>query len=185
VIHRLVAVALLVALFSLGCEAARGPDAPTIPPPSPTAGQLRPIGPLEEAVVARVVDGDTIVVRLGAGQERLRYIGIDAPEIGDLLPEPWAVEATEVNHRLVAGQRVFLERDVSNTDRFARLLRYVWLRAETADGGESWTMVNLELVRLGYARAVSYPPDVRHQAELRAAEREARESGAGLWSSEP
>jgi endonuclease YncB( thermonuclease family) len=147
--------------------------------------QLRPVGPLEEAVVTRVVDGDTIVVRIGGQQMRLRYIGIDAPEMGDPGPEPWGREATDANERLVAGQRVHLERDISDTDRFGRLLRYVWLRAQFNDGTETWTMVNRELVSLGVARAVSFPPDVQHQEVLRAAEREARDAAVGLWGEQP
>jgi endonuclease YncB( thermonuclease family) len=161
--------------------ACKGPaDATPLPTPQANDG-ARPIGPLEEAVVRRVVDGDTVVVQVEDRQVRLRYIGIDAPEMGDPVPEPWAQEATDANRMLVANQRVWLERDISDTDRFARLLRYVWLRAEHADGTEQWTMVNLELVRLGFARAVSYPPDVQHQHLLRDAEREARGAGAGLW----
>ncbi|HVM29749.1 MAG TPA: thermonuclease family protein [Candidatus Limnocylindrales bacterium] len=173
-------LAVLSGALLVGCAPA--PDgAPASPTEGPAVGP-RPVGPVDEAIVTRVVDGDTIVVRIGEQQMRLRYIGIDAPELGDPAPEPWADEATEANRMLVANQTVFLERDVSDTDRFARLLRYVWLRAHFADGTERWTMVNLELVRLGFARAVSYPPDVQHQHLLRDAEREARHAGAGLWS---
>ena len=70
-----------------------------------------------------------------------------------------------------------LERDVSETDRFGRLLRYVWLRA-----GGTWRFVNLELVRDGFAHAGTYPPDVRWTDVLRAAERDAREHERGLWA---
>lgn len=169
---------LLAIVLMAGCG---GWTSETLPPVG--AGgeeQLRPVGPLEEAIVTRVIDGDTILVRIGGRQARLRYIGIDAPEMGDRLPEPWAEEATEANDRLVAGHRVQLERDISDTDRFGRLLRYVWL-----PGPDSWTLVNLELVRSGLARSVSFPPDVRHQDWLRAAEAEARRAGAGLWADEP
>jgi endonuclease YncB( thermonuclease family) len=80
-------------------------------------------------------------------------------------------EATQKNRELVAGQRVFLEKDVSETDRYGRLLRYVYL----VDG----TMVNRELVRLGYAQVATFPPDVRYEAEMRAAQREAMAAGLG------
>jgi micrococcal nuclease len=133
----------------------------------------------------RIVDGDTIWVRFDGRDWRLRYIGIDAPELGDVVPEPWAVEATEANRRLVEDKVVFLEKDVSETDRFGRLLRYVWLPAVDSDSADYWVMVNLELVRFGYAQARSYPPDVAHQDWLRAAEQEAREAGAGLWAEAP
>jgi micrococcal nuclease len=125
-----------------------------------------------------VVDGDTIIVDRGFGDERLRYVGIDAPE--SVKPgTPVAFmghEASAANATLVAGREVVLERDVSDRDRFDRLLRYVWLPE-----GDGWLLVNLELVREGYASAVSFPPDVRLQDQLRAAERVARDAGLGLW----
>jgi len=80
------------------------------------------------------------------------------------------------NVALVAGQTVRLERDVSETDRYGRLLRYGWV-------GD--LMVNTELVRLGYARGVTYPPDVKYQELFDALEREAREEGRGLWTGAP
>lgn len=151
-------------------------------PPASPGDQPVPVGPLQEGVVTRIVDGDTIWVRLEGGDVRVRYIGIDAPEMGDAVPDPWAQEATDANRRLVDGRRVLVETDVSETDRFGRLLRYVWLPVEGADGADAWLLVNLELVRLGLAHARSYPPDVRHQHWLRAAESEARDAGTGLWS---
>ena len=85
--------------------------------------------------VVRVVDGDTIKV---SGGRRVRYVGIDTPEVGE---DP---EATDFNRSLVGGRVVYLQRDVSDEDRFKRLLRFVY-----ADG----ILVNAELVREGYARA--------------------------------
>jgi micrococcal nuclease len=66
---------------------------------------------------------------------------------------------------------------VSETDRYGRLLRYVFL----ADG----TFVNGELVRQGYAQAITYAPDVKYQELLRALEREARDAERGLWRPAP
>jgi micrococcal nuclease len=122
-----------------------------------------------------VVDGDTIKVRLEGEEYTLRYIGIDAPETvhPDRPVEPMGPEAAAANASLVEGQSVFLERDLRQADRYGRLLRYVYL----PDG----TMVNEELVRLGYALSSSYPPDVRYQDRLVAAQQEAREAGRGLW----
>jgi micrococcal nuclease len=165
-----------------GCGTAGGSRGPVTASPrgsAPTASTaLAPIGPTEIAVVVRVVDGDTIIVDRGRGDERLRYVGIDAPE--SVKPgTPVAFmghEASAANDALVGGREVVLERDVSDRDRFDRLLRYVWLR-----DGEGWMLVNLELVRQGYASAVSFPPDVRLQEDLRAAERVARDAGLGLW----
>jgi len=115
-----------------------------------------------------VVDGDTIVLASG---ERVRYIGIDTPEATGA-SEFFGPEATEANRRLVAGRRVRLERDVSDRDRFDRLLRYLYV-----DG----VMVNAELVREGFARVLVYPPDTRYTTCFSALEGEAREAGRGLW----
>ena len=118
--------------------------------------------------VTRVIDGDTVV--LGSG-ERVRYIGVDTPEMDPL--EPFGKQAMEANRQLVEGKTVRLEKDVSETDRYSRLLRYVWVDN---------TMVNLELVRRGLAEAKSYPPDTRYQALLDAAEAEAKLLGRGMWA---
>jgi len=120
--------------------------------------------------VIRVIDGDTIEV---AGGERVRYIGIDTPEV---YPEAeyYGMEAWAANRELVEGKMVTLERDVSNRDRYGRLLRYVYV-----DG----VFVNAELVRLGYARANQYPPDTKYTKLLEQLEEEAKEADRGLWGS--
>ena len=127
-----------------------------------------------DGTVVRVVDGDTIHVRIGARVERVRYIGVNAPELhhprrGE---EPGGREAARVNGDLVLGRRVRLETDVQSRDRYGRLLAYVWV-------GD--LMVNAELVRLGYAQVMTVPPNVRHQALLLKLQRDAREAGRGLW----
>ena len=121
--------------------------------------------------VLRVVDGDTIKIE---GDEVIRYIGIDAPEtVHPSKPvQCYGKEASEKNRELVEGKEVFLEKDVSETDKYGRLLRYVWL-------GE--TLVNEYLAREGYAQASSYPPDVKYQDRFIEAQRLAREEGKGLW----
>jgi micrococcal nuclease len=125
-------------------------------------------------MVERVVDGDTIHVRLGARVEKVRYIGINTPEVHHPTKgeEPGGREATEVNRRLVEGKRVRLELDVRERDRYGRLLAYVWV-------GD--VMVNAELVRLGYAQVMTIPPNVRYQETLLKLQREARDAGRGLW----
>jgi micrococcal nuclease len=130
--------------------------------------------PGETARVIRVVDGDTILVDLGGRQERVRYIGIDTPETvaPDRPVECFGQEASDANKRLVAGKRVRLERDVSDRDQYGRLLRYVYVDEQ---------FINADLVRDGYATAVTFPPDVRENARLRDLEREARAAGRGLW----
>ena len=146
---------------------------------SPEVAGPSELSGLVPATVLEVVDGDTILVAIGDQTFRLRYIGIDAPETKHPTkpPDRLGPEATEVNRRLVGGKTVYLEKDVSETDRYGRLLRYVYL----SDG----TFVNAELVRLGYAQAISYPPDVKHQDLLTAMQRNAREAGRGLWGLTP
>jgi endonuclease YncB( thermonuclease family) len=141
-------------------------------------GGLAPAGETETASVVRVVDGDTIIIDRGRGDERLRYIGVNAPESvkPDTPVEFMGKEASAANRALVEGAEVVLERDVSDRDQYDRLLRYVWIR-----DGDAWVFVNLELVREGYAHATTYPPDVRWTDTLRAAERAARKAGLGLW----
>lgn len=130
-------------------------------------------GALEGTVVG-IVDGDTIRVRIDGRDEKVRYIGVNAPEVHHPTrgEEPGGREATEVNRALVAGRRVRLELDVQARDRYRRLLAYVWV-------GPS--MVNAELVRLGYAQVMTVPPNVRYQAVFVGLQREAREAGRGLW----
>lgn len=128
----------------------------------------------EEARVRRVYDGDTIEVEFRGETERVRYIGIDTPEMSDPRPaiEEMAREAAAANRALVDDRAVRLEFDVQERDRYGRLLAYVWV-------GD--TLVNERLVRDGFARAGSYPPNVRRQDRLRRAERAAREDGRRLW----
>ena len=131
--------------------------------------------PALEAVVVKVVDGDTIHVRLSDRVEKVRYIGVNAPEVHHPTrgEEPGGREAAEVNRRLVDGRRVRLELDVRTRDRYGRLLAYVWL-------GD--VMVNAELVRLGYAQVMTVPPNVRHQALFVTMQRDARAARRGLWA---
>ncbi len=126
-------------------------------------------GGADAVKVTRVIDGDTIVV---SGECHVRYIGINAPEIHPS-PEPYGTEAWQANRALVEGKRVRLEKDTSETDKYGRLLRYVY-------AGD--TLVNAELVRLGYARARAYPPDIKYQDYLKEMENEAKESHRGIWA---
>lgn len=132
------------------------------------------------AIVVRAIDGDTIDVLMENGViERVRYIGVDTPETVDprTAVECFGAEASARNKALVGGREVGLERDVSERDRYDRLLRYVWV---AGDGG-AMQLVNETLTREGYATAVSYPPDVKYQEMFAEAERAARGAGLGLW----
>ncbi len=132
--------------------------------------------PGARATVSRVVDGDTIVVALDGEEYRVRYLGMDAPEtVRPGWPvEPFGPEASALNRELVGGKTVWLERDVSDTDQFGRLLRYVWL--------EDGRLVNAVLVEAGYARAVTIPPDLKHADDVARLERDAQANERGMWA---
>lgn len=154
--------------------------------PAP-AGAIDAPSPPDDGELVRVVDvtdGDTIRVEWPDGWwERVRYIGIDTPEIGHVAgeaDEPWGREATDHNRDLVEGRQVLLERDVSDTDRYDRLLRYVWVETD-----EGWVMVNGELVAAGLADVRAYEPDTRHHAWFRRLQDEARAAGLGMYGAEP
>jgi micrococcal nuclease len=127
-----------------------------------------------EGAVVRVVDGDTIQVRIGDRVESVRYIGVNTPEIHHPTrgEEPGGRKASAVNRQLVAGKQVRLELDVQARDRYGRLLAYVWI-------GD--VMINAEMVRLGFAQVMTIPPNVRHQALFVKLQRDARDARRGLW----
>ena len=119
--------------------------------------------------VVRVIDGDTIVLENG---EKVRYIGIDTPETKHP-SKPIAYygkEATEANRRLVENKTVRLEFDAQERDRYGRLLAYVYVDT---------IFVNAKLVKQGYAKVSTYPPNVKYQDIFLKLEREARKEGRG------
>lgn len=120
----------------------------------------------ETARVTRIIDGDTIDVTMNDETFRVRYIGVDTPE----RDEPCYQEATEANRALVGGQTITMVRDVRETDRFGRLLRYIYV-------GD--VFVNERLVVDGWARAVSFPPDVTYYDHFRQLERQASQANIG------
>lgn len=147
------------------------------PEPAPLPGEV-PIGPTEVAEVLRVIDGDTIEIDRGGGRERVRYIGVDAPESADAV-ERLGPEAAAANAALVEGARVWLEKEAREYDPEGRLLRHVWVSPRgRADGREH---VGLSLVRSGLARAARSPWEDRYSTAFSAAETTARASRAGIW----
>ncbi len=131
----------------------------------------------KEAVVRRVIDGDTVELADG---RLVRYIGIDTPEMRHRegnrwvsAPEPFAQAATEANQRLVEGKTVQLEYDVRTHDRYNRLLAYVYVDGE---------MVNATLLAEGDAQLLTIPPDVKYVERFRTLAARARQQRRGLWS---
>lgn len=135
----------------------------------------------ESGTVLRAVDGDTIEVSLCQDvgvcrTDTVRYIGVNTPETVDKRKavQCFGKEASSVNKKLVVGESVLLVKDVSDRDKYGRLLRYVFLSKDK-------TFVNLYLVQNGYAEAATYPPDVALSKLFVAGAREAREGKRGLW----
>ena len=127
----------------------------------------------EEAVVARIVDGDTFETKTGS---KVRLIGVNTPEKYGKV-EFYGVEASEYTQRRLAGKAVYMFKDVSETDRYGRLLRFVFIKGES-------TMYNESLLQDGYANVMTYPPDVMYAKYFLKVERTARDKGVGLWGGE-
>jgi micrococcal nuclease len=165
-----IVVALFVLIFT---------TVPSSPPPNiPDSGLA-----LDSVVVNSVVDGDTIEILAGKDKYKLRFIGVNTPEtVKPNSPvECFGKEASAFNKQLLEKKTVYLEKDVSETDSFGRLLRYVYLK----DDAGNKNMVNEILVKEGYAYASSYPPDIKYQEKFRELEREARDAKRGLWAACP
>lgn len=128
---------------------------------------------IETAVVTNVIDGDTIDVLLNGEAKRVRYIGIDTPEPHrDGEPACYAHEATEANRELVDGKTVSLVADAEDTDRFGRLLRYVYVDDE---------FVNASLVADGFARTMTIKPNTAEATVLHEKEDNAQADQLGMW----
>lgn len=177
--------------FEVRAGAAPGPSASSGAQASPQAVCASPPRPpnLIQARVVRVVDGDTIRVRLPNGRtERVRLIGIDTPEVYDSEKLERDVResgrsreeiqalgrlASEFTRKRLDGQAIGLELDVQTRDKYGRLLAYVWL----LDG----TLFNMVIMKEGYAAIYTFPPEVKYADLFLACQREAREKGRGLW----
>lgn len=128
--------------------------------------------------VLRVIDGDTIELE---NKQTVRYIGVDTPELHDPRKpiECFAQEAYEFNKQLVEGKTVRLEKDVSETDKYKRLLRYVYVSNNSIPSAEIF--INKKLVEEGFASAATFPPDVKYSDLFQQAQKDAREKNNGLW----
>lgn len=129
-------------------------------------------------IVERVIDGDTIDVRIGGRQERVRLIGIDTPEIAtpDHAGECYGPEASRYSAALIPpGTRVRLQRDVVGRDDYGRLLAYVFLTDDDV-------LVNERIVAAGFARTLNIEPNSAYRRRFVEAAIAAERSSLGLWS---
>jgi micrococcal nuclease len=159
---------LLLALFALVVFSDRGGDGGQGSSGAEATGQRA------RAYVSRVVDGDTVEVRIGGREDDVRYIGIDTPE--SVKPEApvecFGGQASALNQRLVEHREVRLVFDRERRDVYGRLLAYVYVGKR---------FVNAHLVRLGYARTLTIPPNVAHAGLFGRLARAAGRAGRGLW----
>lgn len=143
----------------------------------------------EKAYVDRVVDGDTAEVTINGNQYKLRFIGVDTPEtVHPSKPvEYFGKEASDFTKEKLEDKEIYLEKDVSDTDRYGRKLRYIWL--EKPDDKENPTFEEIKeknfnaiLLDQGYGKLSTFPPDVKYVEEFKEIEKEARKNKKGLWS---
>ncbi len=182
--NKLLLIALILLTFSF---ISRNQNTIIVPFPTPqiTLALIpTPTHKPGDVYVLRVIDGDTIVLNTG---EKVRYIGVNTPEISDNKNkvECFAVDAYNANKSLVEGKIVRLEKDISNTDKYDRLLRYVYVAdpsyVSTPGGQIKELFVNDYLVKYGYAQVATYPPDVKFYKQLLNSQTEARSSLLGIW----
>jgi micrococcal nuclease len=130
-----------------------------------------------EEVVERVIDGDTVELSNGM---RVRYIGVDTPEIRQHINGQWtyrpqrlAEEARAFNQSLVEGKKIRLVYDEERADRYHRQLAYVFVED---------LFVNAEMIRSGYARVFIHSPNLKYSSLFLKLQRQARNQQKGVWS---
>ena len=124
-----------------------------------------------------MTDGDTFKIDYNGEEKKVRLIGIDTPE--SVSPNKkknnnYGEEASNYTKQILEGKNIYLEFDVQETDKYGRLLAYVYL--------EDGTMYNKELLEKGYAQVVTYPPNVKYVEEFEAIQKKARENNVGFWA---
>lgn len=134
---------------------------------------IKPANPVYVRVI-KAHDGDTVSVVLNGRKEKMRLIGIDAPEIKQ---RPWGTKAKKHLEKLLMASNwtVILEFDVEKRDKYGRLLCYVYSTDKN--------MINLQMLKHGYAVLLTIPPNIKYVDELRIAQNEARQHRRGIWNS--
>ncbi|MDF2866061.1 MAG: hypothetical protein K0R72_879 [Clostridia bacterium] len=135
-----------------------------------------------KAYVSRIVDGDTIEVLIDSKKYKVRLIGIDCPEYTSKV-EFYGKESTQYTKSILLNKNIFLEKDVSKTDTFGRLLCYVWLETPVEISKEEIEskMFNGLLLKNGYANVFTYPPDIKYSKIFKELASEAIKNNTGLW----
>lgn len=151
---------------------------PASPQPS-VSQEVLAVG-ITEAVVTRVIDGDTIIANVSGREQTVRYIGINAPETVSPKKgvECFGRQASDENKKLVTEKRVWLEKDAEDSDKYGRLLRYVYLKID----GDNLLFVNDYLLRQGFAKIYTFPPNTKYLSRFEQAQVAAKAQNLGLWS---
>lgn len=156
-----VLIILIAYLFRINLSDLRSIQKTIFLTPTPTLSPTQ----ISTAHVLSVIDGDTIVIEGGI---KVRYVGIDAPEVNECFAE----QSLRENKKLVEGKTVKLEKDVSDKDKYGRLLRYVYI------GNLS---VSEYLVKGGFAKVAGIKPDLRYYQQIKKAQEKAKKFNRGLW----
>ncbi|WP_036604272.1 thermonuclease family protein [Paenibacillus assamensis] len=128
--------------------------------------------PFTKTKVKRIVDGDTFITSEG---DKVRLIGVNTPETHGKV-QYYGQEAKEYTDNQLTGSTVYMFQDAGNTDKYGRLLRYIFIENDNQ-------MFNERLIREGYANTMTIPPNVLYSKTFTALEREARNNNRGLWQS--
>ncbi|WP_311480772.1 thermonuclease family protein [uncultured Anaerococcus sp.] len=141
----------------------------------------------QKAKVKYAVDGDTIWVDIDGKDEKVRFVGVNTPEIAkDGKPaEFMADEAKDFTNSILKNKEIYLEKDISDRDKYDRLLRYIWLEEPSTNPSLSdieKNTLNGILVKEGLAYANYYKPDIKYQEYLKELERSAQDNKLGIWS---
>ena len=136
----------------------------------------------QEAYVTKIIDGDTIGVTIDGKYYKVRFIGINCPEYTKEI-EPYGKEATEYTNEKLYNKTIYLQKDVTDTDDYDRLLRYIWLEKVDTIDEESVKnyLFNYDLVAKGLAQSNYYKPNVTLQDYLEYAEINAKRNKIGMW----
>nr|WP_314278951.1 thermonuclease family protein [uncultured Peptostreptococcus sp.] len=142
----------------------------------------------EKARVVRVIDGDTLHVIISGKKYKLRMVGVDTPEtVHPNKPvQFYGKEASDYTKKQLNNRDVYLQKDVSDTDKYGRLLRYVWLKEPLSNNPSqdeiSKYMYNAQLIMNGYAYSYTYQPDTRYSEFFSKLQGQARNKSLGLWN---
>ncbi len=169
----LASILSLALVFCAGCFKGEKKASQPVPPPASSEK-----GKFLDAFVVTVLDGDTILVRVGYEKAKVRLIGIDTPESVHRDESKNTREGKIASQRLkgyLEGKHVKLEFDKEKQDKYNRWLAYVYLGDE---------MINRELLIAGLARTLTIPPNTKYADEFAELEAGARDGGAGFWGKE-